>query len=47
MKTLVLMQETSGAVGPVTAGAGVPLHRQLFLVLHDEIGPTLDAAIPR
>ncbi len=31
------MQETSGAVGPVTAGAGVPLHRQLFLVLHDEI----------
>jgi GntR family transcriptional regulator len=34
---LVLMQETSGAVGPVSAGAGVPLHRQLFLVLHDEI----------
>src|ERR1700744_6440285 len=31
------MQETSGVVGPVTAGAGVPLHRQLFLVLHDEI----------
>src|ERR1700744_6408669 len=31
------MQESSGAVGPVTAGAGVPLHRQLFLVLHDEI----------
>jgi GntR family transcriptional regulator len=31
---LVLMQETSGGV---TAGAGVPLHRQLFLVLHDEI----------
>src|ERR1700744_5467243 len=31
------MQETSGAVGPVIAGAGVPLHRQLFLVLHDEI----------
>lgn len=28
------MQETSGAV---SAGAGVPLHRQLFLVLHDEI----------
>lgn len=23
--------------GPVTAAAGVPLHRQLFLVLHDEI----------
>jgi GntR family transcriptional regulator len=34
---LVLMQKTSGAVGPVTTGAGVPLHRQLFLVLHDEI----------
>src|SRR6202020_3511261 len=31
---LVFMQETSGGV---TAGAGVPLHRQLFLVLHDEI----------
>jgi GntR family transcriptional regulator len=31
------MQETSGVAGPVTAGAGVPLHRQLFLVLHDEI----------
>ena len=30
----MLMQETSGAV---TAGAGVPLHRQLFLVLYDEI----------
>src|SRR5271156_1783823 len=30
----MLMQETSGGV---TAGAGVPLHRQLFLVLHDEI----------
>jgi GntR family transcriptional regulator len=27
------MQEVSG----VTVGAGVPLHRQLFLVLHDEI----------
>jgi GntR family transcriptional regulator len=31
---LVFTQETSGGV---TAGAGVPLHRQLFLVLHDEI----------
>src|SRR6201996_3078361 len=30
----MLMHETSGGV---TAGAGVPLHRQLFLVLHDEI----------
>src|ERR1700744_5260399 len=33
----MLMQETGGVVGPVTTGAGVPLHRQLFLVLHDEI----------
>jgi GntR family transcriptional regulator len=31
------MHETRGTVGPVTTGAGVPLHRQLFLVLHDEI----------
>jgi GntR family transcriptional regulator len=31
------MQETGGAVRPVASGAGVPLHRQLFLVLHDEI----------
>lgn len=31
---MALMQETRGAV---SAGAGVPLHRQLFLVLHDEI----------
>jgi GntR family transcriptional regulator len=37
VKALVLMHETSGTVGPVTTGAGVPLHRQLFLVLHDEI----------
>jgi len=33
----MLMQETGGVVGPVNTGAGVPLHRQLFLVLHDEI----------
>jgi GntR family transcriptional regulator len=33
----MLMQETGSAVGPVASGAGVPLHRQLFLVLHDEI----------
>ena len=31
------MQESGRAVGPVASGAGVPLHRQLFLVLHDEI----------
>jgi len=29
--------ETRGAPVLVAAGAGVPLHRQLFLVLHDEI----------
>ena len=34
MTALVFMQEASSGV---TAGAGVPLHRQLFLVLHDEI----------
>jgi GntR family transcriptional regulator len=34
VKTLALMQEVSAGVSP---GAGVPLHRQLFLVLHDEI----------
>src|ERR1700761_1070191 len=33
----MLMQDTSDGPGPVTAGAGVPLHRQLYLVLHDEI----------
>jgi len=31
------MQQTGNAVGPVASGAGVPLHRQLYLVLHDEI----------
>lgn len=31
------MQHASAENGPVSAGAGVPLHRQLFLVLHDEI----------
>ncbi|MGA8330586.1 MAG: GntR family transcriptional regulator [Mycobacterium sp.] len=34
---MVLMQQTGSAAGPVASGAGVPLHRQLFLVLHDEI----------
>ena len=34
---MMLMPKTSGTAGPVTTGAGVPLHRQLFLVLHDEI----------
>ena len=31
------MNETRSAPLLVTAGVGVPLHRQLFLVLHDEI----------
>jgi GntR family transcriptional regulator len=34
---MATMQQASAANGPVSAGAGVPLHRQLFLVLHDEI----------
>src|SRR5246500_5835145 len=33
----MLMQDTSDVLGRVSTGAGVPLHRQLFLVLHDEI----------
>ena len=37
VKRLVLMQETGDTLGRVTTSAGVPLHRQLFLVLHDEI----------
>jgi len=37
VKALGLMQETGGSVRQVNADAGVPLHRQLFLVLHDEI----------
>ncbi|OBH16372.1 GntR family transcriptional regulator [Mycobacterium sp. E3247] len=35
MEALTTVQE--GRAGPVSAAAGVPLHRQLFLVLHDEI----------
>ncbi|MGC1737197.1 MAG: GntR family transcriptional regulator, partial [Mycobacterium sp.] len=31
------MQQTGGSVRPVKADVGVPLHRQLYLVLHDEI----------
>ncbi|ODR09730.1 GntR family transcriptional regulator [Mycobacterium sherrisii] len=34
---MATMRQASAANGPVSAGAGVPLHRQLFLVLHDEI----------
>jgi GntR family transcriptional regulator len=34
---MTTVHETSGKAGPVSTAAGVPLHRQLFLVLHDEI----------
>ena len=34
---LAFMQKTGGSVRPVNTEAGVPLHRQLFLVLHEEI----------
>jgi len=37
VKALIAVQKTSGKAVPVSTGAGVPLHRQLFLVLHDEI----------
>jgi GntR family transcriptional regulator len=37
MEALITVQKTSGKAGPVSIAAGVPLHRQLFLVLHDEI----------
>ena len=37
VRTLMFMQDTGSGIGPVNNGAGVPLHRQLFLVLHDEI----------
>ncbi|WP_260739313.1 GntR family transcriptional regulator [Mycobacterium sp. SMC-2] len=35
MEALTTVRQGRG--GPVSAAAGVPLHRQLFLVLHDEI----------
>jgi len=34
---MTTMQHASAGGGPVLTGSGVPLHRQLFLVLHDEI----------
>jgi GntR family transcriptional regulator len=34
---LINVQKPSGKAAPVSTDAGVPLHRQLFLVLHDEI----------
>jgi len=37
VETLISVQKTSGKAAPVSTDAGVPLHRQLFLVLHDEI----------
>ncbi len=37
MEALTTVQQTSGKPAPVSTGVGVPLHRQLFLVLHDEI----------
>lgn len=42
MEALTTMQQGEG--GPVSAAAGVPLHRQLFLVLHDEIDRGVIAA---
>jgi len=36
VETLTTVRPSSKA-GPVSTAAGVPLHRQLFLVLHDEI----------
>src|SRR6202012_1849476 len=37
VETLTSVRRTSPKSGPVSAAAGVSLHRQLFLVLHDEI----------
>lgn len=37
MEALTSVAQSSDKAGPVSADAGVPLHRQLFLVLHDEI----------
>ncbi len=37
MEALSTVHPSNDKAGPVSAGAGVPLHRQLFLVLHDEI----------
>ncbi len=37
MEALSTVQHSSAQAGPVSTAAGVPLHRQLFLVLHDEI----------
>lgn len=37
MEALSIVQQRRDKDGPVSTTAGVPLHRQLFLVLHDEI----------
>ncbi|MCW2661717.1 MAG: GntR family transcriptional regulator [Mycobacterium sp.] len=37
MEALTSVHQSSGTAAPVSTAAGVPLHRQLFLVLHDEI----------
>ena len=38
METSLTVQERRREAATIAAAAGVPLHRQLFLVLHDEIG---------
>jgi GntR family transcriptional regulator len=37
VEALTTVRQSGGRAGPVSTAAGVPLHRQLFLVLHDEI----------
>jgi GntR family transcriptional regulator len=37
VEPLITVRETSDKTATVSTAAGVPLHRQLFLVLHDEI----------
>jgi len=37
VEALITVQKANGKTAPVSTDAGVPLHRQLFLVLHDEI----------
>jgi GntR family transcriptional regulator len=44
VETLTTVAVNSDKGGPVSAAAGVPLHRQLFLVLHDEIDRGVIAA---
>ena len=44
MQTLITVAVNSNKGGQVSAAAGVPLHRQLFLVLHDEIDRGVIAA---